>query len=134
MRIRDNKLFVVPLFSLNEILNMTLGGMKAKRFYSLNYFTRNFTANYFTGMRIRHNKLYVMDGVYGLYSIDLSSKQVQFVIKINDVTPNLVFPDDFDITKDGHVFYFTDATTRFHVNRGAYAILEGLCFSILIIL
>ena len=77
-------------------------------------------------MRIRDNKLYVMDALYGLYSIDLSNKQVQFVIKINDVTPNLVFPDDFDITKDGHVFYFTDATSRFHVNKGAYAILEGL--------
>jgi len=79
------------------------------------------------GMRIRDNKLFVMDAVYGLYSIDLSNKQVQFVIKVNDVTPNLVFPDDFDITKDGHVFYFTDATSRFHVNRGAYAILEGKC-------
>lgn len=79
------------------------------------------------GLRISNGKLFVMDAVYGLYSVHLKTRQIEFIIKPNDVNPPLVLPDDLVISKDGATIYFTDATTRFPISKSLYTVLEGQC-------
>ena len=75
-----------------------------------------------------------MDAIYGLYTIELKSRKVQFLIKPDDVSPSLGLPDDFDISKDGSTIYFTDATTKFSVFSSIYAIFEGRLFWLLFLI
>ena len=76
-------------------------------------------------MRVKAGKLYVMDAIYGMYTIELKTRKLQFLVKPTDVQPRLMFPDDLDITADGKTIYFSDATTRFPETKALYSILEG---------
>jgi len=79
------------------------------------------------GMRIIKDMLYVIDAVYGMYTINLNTKVAELVIKIDEVEPNLSFPDDLDITSDGEIIYFTDATSKYNLNNFLLSALEGSC-------
>ena len=76
-------------------------------------------------MRIIKDMLYVIDAVYGMYTINLNTKVAELVIKIDEVEPNLSFPDDLDITSDGEIIYFTDATSKYNLNNFLLSALEG---------
>ena len=67
------------------------------------------------GIRLRKDALYVMDSVYGLYTIDLKSKDrpITHLIKPSDVKPAMMFPNDVDVTADGKIAYFTDSSIKY---------------------
>jgi len=79
------------------------------------------------GMRIRDNTLYVMDAIYGFYSIHLPTRKIEFLLKPSDMKPHMKFPNDFDIASDGRTVYITDSSTQFSINELIYAGLEGKC-------
>lgn len=79
------------------------------------------------GMRIRGKTMYVMDAIYGFYSIYLPTRKIEFLLKPKDIEPHLKFPNDFDIASDGRTVYITDSSTEFNINQLIYAGLEGHC-------
>lgn len=79
------------------------------------------------GMRIIGETLYVMDAIYGFYSIFLPTRKIEFLLKPSDIDPHMKFPNDFDIASDGRTVYITDSSTEFNINRLIYAGLEGKC-------
>ena len=76
-------------------------------------------------MRIVGDILYVMDAIYGFYSIHLPTRKIEFLLKPNDIVPNLKFPNDFDIASDGRTVYLTDSSMKFSINQLMYTALEG---------
>ena len=76
-------------------------------------------------MRIRDNTLYVMDAIYGFYSIYLPTRKIEFLLKPSDMKPHMKLPNDFDIASDGRTVYITDSSTQFSINELIYAGLEG---------
>jgi len=79
------------------------------------------------GMRIIKDTLYVMDAIYGMYRIDLDTREAKLVVGIDQAEPNLSFPDDLDVTSDGEVVFFTDATAKYNLNNFMLSVLEGSC-------
>lgn len=79
------------------------------------------------GLRLHGGKLYVIDAYYGLYSIDLKSKDVQVLVPPDGVSPPMKFPNDLAITKDGKTIYFTDTSDRWNLALLTYDVAEGLC-------
>jgi len=79
------------------------------------------------GLRIRGKKLFVMDSIYGLYTIHLETKEVDFLVSLTDVYPPMKLPDDLDITSDDKFIYFTDACQLFPIHLSIYSFFEGKC-------
>lgn len=79
------------------------------------------------GLRLRQKTLYVVDAFYGLYSVNLVSKQIQVLVRPTDVHPNMKFPNDLDISEDGEYIYFTDTSFKWNIHELYYDILEGTC-------
>uniref|UniRef100_H2Y808 Strictosidine synthase conserved region domain-containing protein n=1 Tax=Ciona savignyi TaxID=51511 RepID=H2Y808_CIOSA len=79
------------------------------------------------GLRLRENSLYVMDAIYGFYVVDLPTKSIKILVKPDDVSPPMKFPDDFDITADGKTVYFTDASAKYPIPLLVQEVLEGSC-------
>ena len=78
-------------------------------------------------MRIIRDTLYVMDAIYGMYTIDLMTYEVTLVVTVDQAEPNLSFPDDLDVTSDGEVVFFTDATSKYNLKNFMLSVLEGCC-------
>ncbi|XP_078488956.1 adipocyte plasma membrane-associated protein isoform X5 [Ciona intestinalis] len=78
------------------------------------------------GIRLNGNTLYVMDAVYGFYSIDLSTKKVTLLVTPNAVEPAMKFPDDLTITADGKTVYFTDLGL-YPMSQIGYLLFSGVC-------
>ena len=76
-------------------------------------------------MRIIKDTLYVMDAIYGMYRIDLDTREAKLVVGIDQAEPNLSFPDDLDVTSDGEVVFFTDATAKYNLHNFMLSVLEG---------
>ena len=74
---------------------------------------------------MHRDRLFVMDAIYGLYTINLATKEVKMLLHANDVKPSMKFPNDLDITADGKVIYFTDSSCRFPITKLIYEALEG---------
>ena len=79
----------------------------------------------FKGIRVRNDVLYCADAVYGIYSINLTTKKIERLVKPCDVDPCMRFPDDLDITSDGKFIYFSDLSAHFAYDDMAYEILQG---------
>ncbi|XP_076822369.1 adipocyte plasma membrane-associated protein-like isoform X2 [Clavelina lepadiformis] len=81
------------------------------------------------GIRIHDNDLYVADAIYGLYKLDLNSKEITILVRPSDTNPPMKFPDDLDITADGKIVYFSDASYRCPITTLINEALEGTCTS-----
>lgn len=79
------------------------------------------------GLRLRRRTLYVIDAFYGLYSIDLDSKNIQVLVRPTDVHPSMKFPNDLDISENGEYIYFTDSSFKWNILELYYDVLEGSC-------
>ena len=66
-----------------------------------------------------------MDSIYGLYTIHLETKEVDFLVSLTDVYPPMKLPDDLDITSDDKFIYFTDACQLFPIHLSIYSFFEG---------
>ncbi|XP_077967667.1 adipocyte plasma membrane-associated protein-like [Styela clava] len=79
------------------------------------------------GIRLHGSKLYFVDAYQGVIMIDLKSKSFDVILRYDDVTPQLVFPDDLTVTSDGKTIYFTDMSLKWAYEEIALFTLEGEC-------
>ncbi|XP_078488953.1 adipocyte plasma membrane-associated protein isoform X2 [Ciona intestinalis] len=79
------------------------------------------------GIRLNGNTLYVMDAVYGFYSIDLFTKKVTLLVTPNAVEPAMKLPNDLTFTSDGKTVYFTDVTSQASILQAGYIALTSVC-------
>nr|XP_039247996.1 adipocyte plasma membrane-associated protein-like [Styela clava] len=79
------------------------------------------------GLRLRGDILYVVDAYYGIYTLNMKTKEVRPLVKPDDVEPSMKFPNDLDISKDGKYIYFTDTSSKWNLGLFYYDVLEGEC-------
>ena len=64
------------------------------------------------GLRLVQDMLYVADAYYGIYSLNLTSKDVTSIVGPNAIIPKISYPDDLYISKDETFIYFTDVSSK----------------------
>ncbi|XP_077965531.1 adipocyte plasma membrane-associated protein-like [Styela clava] len=79
------------------------------------------------GIRLHGSKLYFADAYQGVIMINLESTSYEVILRYDDVTPHLVFPDDLTITSDGKTIFFTDMSLKWAYEEIALFALEGEC-------
>ena len=77
------------------------------------------------GIRLRNNIIYGIDAFYGVYSLNLKSRQIERLVKPCDADPCMKFPDDLDVSADGEYIYFSDMSTEFSFDKMMYVGLDG---------
>nr|CAB3226775.1 adipocyte plasma membrane-associated protein [Phallusia mammillata] len=80
-----------------------------------------------SGLRLHGDNLFVVDCVYGLYSINIRNLSFSMLVQISDVFPVLKFPNDLDISSNGNFVYFTDVDDDYSVAQIMYGVLSGKC-------
>uniref|UniRef100_H2Y815 Strictosidine synthase conserved region domain-containing protein n=1 Tax=Ciona savignyi TaxID=51511 RepID=H2Y815_CIOSA len=81
------------------------------------------------GLRVIANTLYVMDSIYGLYTVDLITKSTNLLIAPDAVTPVMKFPNDLTFSADGQTVYFTVVSSLDGITDVAHTIFRGDCTS-----
>lgn len=79
------------------------------------------------GFRIVRDELFIADAYCGIYSVNLTDKSRKSIVDPNDADPSMKFVNDLTVTEDGQVIYFTDTSTKWHIDAFALEIAEGRC-------
>jgi len=77
-------------------------------------------------MRLFNRTLYVAEAFSGIYSVNMKKGDVSLLVSISDVQPEMKFPDDLVLTKDGKLLYFSDASATYTIDNVVYMLLEGI--------
>ena len=79
----------------------------------------------YSGLRLHGNTLFVMDAIFGFFTLDLNTFKLKLLVKPTDVLPSMKFPNDFDINSKGTVIYFTDSSYKYPINKIVEEVMEG---------
>jgi len=76
-------------------------------------------------MRLFNGTLYVAEAFSGIYSVNIKNGDMSLLVSISDFQPEMKFPDDLVLTKDGNLLYFSDGSEVYTLENMMYMVLEG---------